>query len=148
MTVATPWLRAAERRFARVVRVVRAHRSADILEEPITLTSTAGYQLSAHVHRPLQGGPLPAVVLCPGEIIEVSDLTLSSIAPAGDSDVLPAAGGEYQALTIAEVERIHIMATLEQNNWNKSRSAGVLGIERSTLDRKINRYEIVPQNKS
>jgi Nif-specific regulatory protein len=89
-----------------------------------------------------------AVVLCPGEIIEVSDLTLSSIAPAGDSDVLPAAGGEYQALTIAEVERIHIMATLEQNNWNKSRSAGVLGIERSTLDRKINRYEIVPQNKS
>jgi Nif-specific regulatory protein len=46
------------------------------------------------------------------------------------------------------VERIHIMATLEQNNWNKSRSAGVLGIERSTLDRKINRYEIVPQDKS
>jgi len=89
-----------------------------------------------------------AVVLCQGESIESSDLTLSSIAPADDSMELPASGGEYQPLTIAEVERIHIMATLEQNNWNKSRSAGVLGIERSTLDRKINRYEIVPQGKS
>jgi len=89
-----------------------------------------------------------AVVLCQGESIEISDLTLSSIAPADDSMELPASGGEYQPLTIAEVERIHIMATLEQNNWNKSRSAGVLGIERSTLDRKINRYEIVPQDKS
>jgi Nif-specific regulatory protein len=86
-----------------------------------------------------------AVVLSQGEIIETGDLTLSSIAPDNDSGHGVTAPGEYQPLTIAEVERIHIATTLEENNWNKSRSAGILGIERSTLDRKINRYEITPQ---
>ena len=89
-----------------------------------------------------------AVVLCQGEIIDVEDLTLSSIAPDNDSGQIPVASGEYQPLTIAEVERIHIAMTLDENNWNKSRSAGILGIERSTLDRKINRYEIIPKEKS
>jgi Nif-specific regulatory protein len=89
-----------------------------------------------------------AVVLSQGEIIDTVDLTLSSIAPDHDSGHVVAAPGEYQPLTIAEVERIHIATTLEENNWNKSRSAGILGIERSTLDRKINRYEITPQQKS
>ncbi|MCA9155936.1 MAG: hypothetical protein KDA38_14160, partial [Planctomycetales bacterium] len=28
-------------------------------------------------------------------------------------------------------------------NWNKSRTASILGIERSTLDRKIRRYNLV-----
>ena len=89
-----------------------------------------------------------AVVLCPNEIIDVADLPLSSIAPAHESGELSIAGDDYQPMTIAQIERIHIMQTLEENNWNKSRSANVLGIERSTLDRKITRYELAPQSKS
>ena len=33
--------------------------------------------------------------------------------------------------------------TLSITGWNKSRAATILGIERSTLDRKIRRYELV-----
>ena len=36
-----------------------------------------------------------------------------------------------------------LLATLNSTNWNKSRAASILGIERSTLDRKIRRYELV-----
>jgi Nif-specific regulatory protein len=41
------------------------------------------------------------------------------------------------------MERQHILATLNLTGWNKSRTATILGIERSTLDRKIRRYELV-----
>jgi len=33
---------------------------------------------------------------------------------------------------------------LHAEGWNKSRTAAVLGIERSTLDRKIRRYDFKP----
>ncbi|MFP6604801.1 MAG: helix-turn-helix domain-containing protein [Pirellulaceae bacterium] len=42
------------------------------------------------------------------------------------------------------MEARHIAITLKQEGWNKSRTAGILGIERSTLDRKIRRYELKP----
>jgi Nif-specific regulatory protein len=34
---------------------------------------------------------------------------------------------------------------LTAEGWNKSRTAAILGIERSTLDRKIRRYELKPE---
>jgi Nif-specific regulatory protein len=45
-------------------------------------------------------------------------------------------------MTLEALEAKHIEATLVANHWNKSRAAAVLGIERSTLDRKIKRYDI------
>jgi len=89
-----------------------------------------------------------AVVLSRGDVIDVPDLALTSIAPASDSGTISLVEGSYLARTIADMERAHIIATLEENGWNKSRSAGILGIERSTLDRKIRRYEIVARDKS
>jgi Nif-specific regulatory protein len=56
--------------------------------------------------------------------------------------MLPAPG-KMEALSLAEMERRHIHATLNANDWNKSRTASILGIERSTLDRKIKRYRLV-----
>ncbi|MDB9823321.1 sigma-54 dependent transcriptional regulator [Deltaproteobacteria bacterium] len=40
------------------------------------------------------------------------------------------------------MERKHILQTLDKNNWNISRSAEVLSIDRSTLYNKIKRYQI------
>jgi Nif-specific regulatory protein len=40
------------------------------------------------------------------------------------------------------VEISHIIATLESTDWNKSRAAQILGIERSTLDRKLKRHNV------
>ena len=84
-----------------------------------------------------------AVVLARGDYVDVEDLNLSNLATAGDSSVIPSTFNSYEPLTLDEVERRHILATLRQTGWNKSRTARVLGIERSTLDRKIRRFGIV-----
>jgi Nif-specific regulatory protein len=41
--------------------------------------------------------------------------------------------------SLQDIQREHIVATLHSINRNKSQAAGILGIERSTLDRKIRR---------
>lgn len=45
-------------------------------------------------------------------------------------------------LTLDEMERVHIFRTLERNDWNRKTSAEVLGIDASTLWRKIKRYNL------
>jgi DNA-binding NtrC family response regulator len=83
-----------------------------------------------------------AVVLARGDLIEMEDLTLTKLSTAGDTqDVAPPASS-YEPVSLDEMERRHILATLNSTNWNKSQTANILGIERSTLDRKIRRYEI------
>jgi Nif-specific regulatory protein len=82
-----------------------------------------------------------AVVLCHSDVIDVEDLTLSALGTPGDSSVLPAAPA-FRPSTLDEMEREHILKTLLSTNWNKSQTATILGIERSTLDRKIRRFEL------
>jgi Nif-specific regulatory protein len=85
-----------------------------------------------------------AVVLTRGEYIDADDLVLSTLKTSGDTET---GLGDARALaaqptSLADVERDHILATLNLTSWNKSRAATILGIERSTLDRKIRRYEL------
>ncbi len=82
-----------------------------------------------------------AVVLCRGDVIDQDDLLLTKLATAGDTEEQPL-GGEFEPFSLADIERRHILATLEYTKGNKSRAAGILGIERSTLDRKLRRYAI------
>ncbi|MEX2317372.1 MAG: sigma 54-interacting transcriptional regulator [Pirellulales bacterium] len=88
-----------------------------------------------------------AVVLTRGQFIDHDDLVLSTLRTAGDSE---AGLGDGRLLatepaSLADIERQHILDTLNRTGWNKSRAATILGIERSTLDRKIRRYELVEQ---
>lgn len=85
-----------------------------------------------------------AVVLARTDVIEPDDLTLTTLATAGETGDVPVTATAYQPLTLDELERRHILDTLNQTNWNKSRTAVILGIERSTLDRKIRRYNLQP----
>ena len=48
----------------------------------------------------------------------------------------------FEPTTLKEMERQLIVKTLTYFGWNKSKSAKALGIERTTLDRKITHYEI------
>jgi len=84
-----------------------------------------------------------AVVLARGDEIGIEDLTLSNLSTAGDTvdPALPI--DQYEPMSLSEMEQIHVLATLRATGWNKSRAASILGIERSTLDRKIRRYELV-----
>jgi transcriptional regulator with GAF, ATPase, and Fis domain/pSer/pThr/pTyr-binding forkhead associated (FHA) protein len=88
-----------------------------------------------------------AVVLSRGEFIEHEDLTLSQLSTAGDTGELAASAQQFQPSSLADMERQHIMATLTATNWNKSQTAALLGIERTTLDRKIRRYELVEERR-
>jgi transcriptional regulator with GAF, ATPase, and Fis domain len=83
-----------------------------------------------------------AVVLCRTEYIEPEDLVLSNLSTTGDTNEFKAPGQEFQPCSLEQIERQHILATLNHTGWNKSRTASILGIERSTLDRKIRRYEL------
>ncbi len=83
-----------------------------------------------------------AVVLCRGRKIDTNDLLLSKLATSGDTGQIDPNAKEFHPTSLEDVERDHILATLEFTQWNKSRAANYLGIERSTLDRKIRRYEI------
>jgi DNA-binding NtrC family response regulator len=42
--------------------------------------------------------------------------------------------------SLAAIEKVHIVSVLDQNNWNISRSAEILDIDRVTLYNKINKY--------
>ena len=50
--------------------------------------------------------------------------------------------GQFREESLADVERDNILATLNHTDWNNSRAAQILGIERSTLDRKLKRYHV------
>ncbi|MDX1944811.1 MAG: sigma 54-interacting transcriptional regulator [Pirellulaceae bacterium] len=86
-----------------------------------------------------------AVVLSRSDFIDTEDLNLSSVA-ASDSGEVPLASPKstFEPLSLDDVERKHIHATLKATGWNKSRTAAILGVERSTLDRKIKRYDLKP----
>ena len=83
-----------------------------------------------------------AVVLSRGPYIDKDDLILSNLATAGDTIDLPQPD-HFEPISLAEMERRHISATLKSTDWNKSQAAQILGIERSTLDRKIRRYKLI-----
>ncbi len=83
-----------------------------------------------------------AVVLCQGSYIEPGDLLLSNLATTGDTNEVRSAEAEFRPCKLVDLERRHILKTLNHVGWNKSKTATILGIERSTLDRKIQRYRL------
>ena len=74
-----------------------------------------------------------AVVIARGKILGAEELTF-----------LDSASSECRlgTLTLHEVEISHIRAVLEACNWNVSRAAKQLGIDRSTLNRKIKKFNL------
>ncbi len=76
-----------------------------------------------------------SVVLAKEDII-----TLNEIGPCvGHISRDPAAAGD---LSLESMERSHVAAVLKQNNWNISTSAQLLGIDRTTLYKKIKKYNL------
>lgn len=50
---------------------------------------------------------------------------------------------EQRYFSLSDVEKQHIAKILAKNQWNISKSAAILGIDRSTLYNKIKRYDLV-----
>ena len=89
--------------------------------------------------RELENAIERAVVLAEGQPkIELGDLPPEIRAPAGRGSAPP----EPDQLTLAEVERRHILATLERCGGNRSATAQALGIGENTLWRKLKAYGV------
>jgi Nif-specific regulatory protein len=80
-----------------------------------------------------------AVALGFGPVLDAQEIWLSSLELPGPAQLPRPA---YQPISIEEVEKQHILQTLEHTDWNKSQAATILQIERSTLDRKIKLYDL------
>jgi DNA-binding NtrC family response regulator len=81
-----------------------------------------------------------AVALGYGPEIDAGDIWLSAL-DLHQNGPATVAENTYEAISIDELERRHILATLQHTGGNKSQAAHILGIERSTLDRKLKLYE-------
>jgi Nif-specific regulatory protein len=94
------------------------------------------------------------VILSRGELVQATDIQLSQLGTATNQRATIAGPQsavshetseqtqDYHQLSLAEVEYAHIMRTLEFTGGNKSRAAQILGIERSTLDRRLKRASL------
>ena len=114
--------------------------------------------------RELQNGVERAVVLSTGDRVTLADIRLSGLRtpvavstpptmlqqssanqqPSGPvpASVTPLAETAKFEKSLEDLEQEYILATLERSNWNKSQAAMILGIERSTLDRKLKKYGV------
>jgi len=79
-----------------------------------------------------------------GELVGVGDIQLSGLGGGGEEHrmAISSAAQGFGDITLESVEQQHILAVLDRTNWNKSQAAQILGIERSTLDRKLKRYQV------
>jgi Nif-specific regulatory protein len=82
-----------------------------------------------------------SVALGSGPMLDAGDVWLSSLEAGGPAPLVQQEVA-YQPLSLEDIEKQHILQTLQHTDWNKSQAAGILNIERSTLDRKIKAYEL------
>jgi DNA-binding NtrC family response regulator len=88
--------------------------------------------------RELENAMERTAILAQNDSIAPDDLPPHILAgtPLGAAPSLP------QALTLADMEKVHILQTLERFGWNHSRTAEALGIGRTSLWRKLKEYQI------
>ncbi|WP_233148662.1 sigma-54 interaction domain-containing protein [Rhodopirellula sp. MGV] len=80
-----------------------------------------------------------AVVLNATESIDTKHLLLTPAAVGGSAPAAAASDSPVET-SLADLEKAHIERVLRHTEGNKSRAASILGIERSTLDRKLKRF--------
>jgi Nif-specific regulatory protein len=90
--------------------------------------------------RELQNAVERAVILCGDEYVGPRDIQLSRLGSPEPLRSEPGCAASYREVTLDALEQEHILATLDWTKGNKSQAAQILGIERSTLDRKLKRY--------
>ncbi|MDA0810116.1 MAG: sigma 54-interacting transcriptional regulator [Planctomycetota bacterium] len=78
-----------------------------------------------------------AVAIASGDAVTREDIRFSRLEDGTPSPVLE---DVYKPISLREIERRHIEATLSYTRWVKRETSRILGIERSTLDRKLKSY--------
>ncbi len=89
--------------------------------------------------RELRNVIMRACMLARTEVITKDDIVSSMEGGVPQSAAAPA-----EILSLREAEKRHVEAALHHTDWNVSHTAGLLGISRVTLRKKIKDYQIVP----
>ncbi|MBI1346917.1 FHA domain-containing protein [bacterium] len=93
--------------------------------------------------RELQNTIERAVILAHETLVDAEDIQLSALgARRLDAPLDVEVKKPFRPVPLDIVEREHILAVLDWTQGNKSQAAQTLGIERSTLDRKLKRYDV------
>ncbi len=113
---------------------------------PSAMATLVNYGWPGNV-RELQNTIERAVILCPGETLGPADIQLSALGRSDSASTVSVSTAGYRPISIDLIEQEHILATLEWTKWNKSQAAHILNVERSTLDRKLKKYEVERPNR-
>ena len=87
--------------------------------------------------RELENAVERTAILCPGEEIGATDLPQELRSP----ESLSLSRAMQEGATLEELEKAYILMVLERVEGNQTRAADILGIDRRTLYRKLQRYE-------
>ena len=107
---------------------------------PLAIKKMDNYDWPGNV-RELRNVIERAVALGRGPMLDAGDIWLSSVELDGPSP-FSNANQTFQPRSLSDLEKEHIDKTLKYTEWNKSQTASILKIERSTLDRKIKAYDL------
>jgi two-component system, NtrC family, response regulator HydG len=121
-------------RFARKSGTPRKRLSQDAADK------LTGYHWPGNV-RELQNTIERGLILSPHSQITGDDIRLSTLDSTEEGGIYynRTPQGQYREMSLQRLEFEHLMATLEYTQWNKTQAARILDIERSTLDRKLQR---------
>ncbi|MBM4075400.1 MAG: sigma-54-dependent Fis family transcriptional regulator, partial [Planctomycetes bacterium] len=110
---------------------------------PAAVSNLISYPWPGNV-RELQNTIERAVILCTSDTVGAQDIQLSALG-VSEAKASPASVNQsdtFRPISLDIIEQEQILATLAWTKWNKSQAAHILGIERSTLDRKLKKYEV------
>jgi len=124
-------------------KYARAFRRAVTELEPDALRVLTSYGWPGNV-RELENAIERAVLVGKGGEIAVTDLpeTIREESTTAADFVIP------PHRTLAEIEKMAILQTLQRTNWNKQEAAQILGLYRPTLYSKMKKHEIRDAGKS
>ena len=93
--------------------------------------------------RELENTLIQAMILTHGDVLEKKNI------PAFDhSSDQPGMSKPVQLVSMADVEKVHIKKVLDALNWNKMEASNTLQITRPTLNKKIEKYALIPPPKN
>jgi transcriptional regulator with PAS, ATPase and Fis domain len=87
-----------------------------------------------------------ALIICRGRVIRRKHLPVSMLRENAASTVEPSRGAADAVdleTGLAAAERERILSALKAHHWSRSKAAAALRIDRTTLWRKMKKYDIV-----
>ena len=121
-----------------LTRIGQAMSKKGLVFTPAAIDALKGYRWPGNA-RELQNAIERAVVLGRDPTIDASDLP-GYLGRRDAAAAPPAVAEGPDARSLAQVEEAHIRRILDAAQWNVSRAATILGVDRGTLYHKIKRY--------